>query len=58
MDRIRKLDIDFSKWSSQLDDLSKTIEDKIGTIVNDEGFWQSVKSFFQKLADSVRGWFN
>ncbi|MCJ1909451.1 DUF1002 domain-containing protein [Planococcus ruber] len=58
MDRIRKLDIDFSKWSTQLEDLSKTIEDKIGTIVNDEGFWQSVKSFFQKLADSVRGWFN
>ena len=29
MDRIRKLDIDFSKWSDQLNDLSKTIEDKI-----------------------------
>lgn len=58
MDRIRQLDIDFSKWSTQLEDLSKTIEDKIGNIVNDEGFWQSVKNFFQKLADSVRGWFN
>lgn len=58
MDRIRKLDIDFSKWSTQLEDLSKTIEDKIGTIVNDEGFWQSVKNFFQNLVDSIRGWFN
>lgn len=58
MDRIRQLDIDFSKWSTQLEDLSKTIEDKIGNIVNDEGFWQSVKNFFQKLADTVSGWFN
>lgn len=58
MDRIRKLDIDFSKWSTQLEDLSKTIEDKIGTIVNDEGFWESVKTFFRNLADTVRGWVN
>lgn len=58
MDRIRKLDIDFSQWSTQLEDLSKSIEDKIGTIVNDEGFWQSVKDFFKNLADTVRTWFN
>lgn len=58
MDRIRQLDIDFSQWSTQLEDLSKTIEDKIGTIVNDEGFWASVKEFFRNLANSVRSWFN
>ena len=58
MDRIRQLDIDFSKWSTQLEDLSKTIEDKIGNIVNDEGFWESVKTFFRNLADTVRGWVN
>ncbi|RLJ86461.1 DUF1002 domain-containing protein [Planococcus citreus] len=58
MDRIRQLDIDFSKWSTELEDLSKTIEDKIGTIVNDEGFWESIKQFFRDLANTVRGWFN
>lgn len=58
MDRIRQLDIDFSKWSTQLEDLSKTIEDKIGGIVNDEGFWNSVKEFFRNLANSVKSWFN
>lgn len=58
MDRIRQLDIDFSKWSTQLEDLSKTIEDKIGTIVNDEGFWNSVKEFFRNLANSIRSIFN
>lgn len=55
MDRIRGLDIDFSKWSTQLEDLSKTIEDKLGTVVNDEGFWQGVKNFFNKLIDGIRG---
>ncbi|MFD1032054.1 DUF1002 domain-containing protein [Metaplanococcus flavidus] len=58
MDRIRQLDIDFSQWSTQLEDLSKTIEDKIGDIVNDEGFWNSVKEFFRNLANTVRSWFN
>jgi uncharacterized protein YpuA (DUF1002 family) len=58
MDRIRQLDIDFSKWSDQLNDLSKTIEDKIGTIVDNEGFWQSVKNFFNNLIDSIRSLFN
>lgn len=58
MDRIRQLDIDFSKWSTQLEDLSKTIEDKIGDIVNDEGFWASVREFFRNLANTVRSWFN
>lgn len=54
MDRIRNLNIDFSKWSNELNDLSKTIEDKIGTVVNDDGFWQSVKNFFNKLIDGIR----
>jgi uncharacterized protein YpuA (DUF1002 family) len=58
MDRIRKLDIDFSKWSDQLNDLSKTIEDKIGKIVDNEGFWDSVKNFFNNLIDSIRSLFN
>ena len=58
MDRIRQLDIDFSKWSDQLNDLSKTIEDKIGNIVDNEGFWQSVKNFFNNLIDSLRSLFN
>ncbi|WP_088006131.1 DUF1002 domain-containing protein [Indiicoccus explosivorum] len=61
MDRIRQLDIDFSQWSDQLDDLSKTIEETLGTIndtVNDEGFWDSVRNFFRGLADSIRSLFN
>lgn len=58
MDRIRQLDIDFSKWSDQLNDLSKTIEEKVGNLVDNEGFWQSVKNFFNNLIDSIRSLFN
>jgi len=58
MDRIRQLDIDFTKWSEQLNDLSKTIEDKIGELGIDEGFWQSVKNFFNGIINSLRSLFN
>jgi uncharacterized protein YpuA (DUF1002 family) len=55
MDKIRSLDIDFSKLSSQLEDMSKTIKEKIGEI--DPGFWDKVKEFFSNLVDSVKTWF-
>ena len=61
MDRIRQLDIDFSQWSGQLDDLSRTIEETLGNVsdaVNDEGFCNRVKSFFRSLADDVRSLFS
>ncbi|MGM9950294.1 MAG: DUF1002 domain-containing protein [Lysinibacillus sp.] len=60
MDQIRNLDIDFSQWSEQLSDLSKTIEEKFGSIsdlVQDEGFWEGVKNFFRNLIDTVSSWF-
>ncbi|WP_420799004.1 DUF1002 domain-containing protein [Paenisporosarcina cavernae] len=57
MDRIRQLDIDFSKWSDQLSDLSSTIDGIIGDIADNEGFWQKVKDFFQSLADSLKSLF-
>ena len=55
MDKIRSLDIDFSKLSSQLEDMSNTIKEKIGEI--DPGFWDKVKEFFSSLVNSIKGWF-
>ena len=40
MDRISNLNIDFSKLSSQLTDLSAKFEEKFGALLEDEGFWQ------------------
>ncbi|MBM7707018.1 DUF1002 domain-containing protein [Chryseomicrobium aureum] len=58
MDRIRQLDIDFSQWSTQLEDLSQSIQDQIGSIVENEGFWNGVKKFFNDLVSSIRSIFN
>ncbi|MEE1131796.1 MAG: DUF1002 domain-containing protein [Caryophanon sp.] len=59
MDRISNLNIDFDQWSQQLSDLSKDIEEKFGTFITEnEGFWESVKTFFKNLMDTVSGWFS
>lgn len=56
MDRISKLDIDFNKFSEQLNDMASSIKEKFGEI--DPGFWEGVKKFFTNLMDSVKSWFN
>lgn len=58
MDKISKLDIDFSKWSEQLNDISNTLQEKFGALMEDEGFWTSVKNFFANLKDTISTWFN
>ncbi|MFS0577174.1 DUF1002 domain-containing protein [Sporosarcina sp. 179-K 3D1 HS] len=55
MDRIRNLDIDFTKFSDQLNDMASKIKDKIGDI--DPGFWEKVKQFFADLFESIQSWF-
>lgn len=55
MDRISKLDIDFSKFSQQLDDMASKVKEKLGEI--DPGFWDKVKEFFKGLVDSVKSVF-
>ncbi|MET3576056.1 DUF1002 domain-containing protein [Bhargavaea ullalensis] len=62
MDRIRQLDIDFGKWSDKLSQFGQELNDKYGDKIKetlkDEGFWQSVKDFFNKLIDTVKSWFS
>jgi len=55
MDKIRSLDIDFSKLSTQLGDMSDKIRDKLGDI--DPGFWDKVQEFFANLVESVKSIF-
>lgn len=57
MDQIRNLNIDFDKWANQLSDITSTLEEKFGDLMQDEGFWQSVKDFFSNLVDTVSSWF-
>ncbi|MFE3575441.1 DUF1002 domain-containing protein [Lysinibacillus sp. NPDC059133] len=58
MNKISKLDIDFGKWSKQLDDISSTIKEKFGSLMEDTGFWGSVKNFFVNLKDTIASWFS
>lgn len=55
MDKIRNLDIDFGKLSTQLSEMSDKIREKLGEI--DPGFWEKVKEFFANLVDSIKNWF-
>lgn len=56
MDRISKLDIDFSKLNEQLSDMASKIKDRLGDI--DPGFWEKVKEFFRNMADSIKSLFS
>ena len=58
MNKISKLDIDFSKWSEQLNDISNTLQEKFGALMEDESFWEGVKNFFVKLKETISSWFN
>lgn len=55
MDKIRSLDIDFSKLSTQLAEMGDKIKEKLGEI--DPGFWEKVQQFFANIFESVKSWF-
>ncbi|TDL31477.1 DUF1002 domain-containing protein [Jeotgalibacillus sp. S-D1] len=57
-EQMRNLNINFDNVSEQLGKLSDTIQEKLGEVVNNEGFWQGVKDFFQSFIDGVSGLFN
>ncbi|MBM7579545.1 DUF1002 domain-containing protein [Jeotgalibacillus terrae] len=56
-DQMRNLNINFDNVSEQLNDLSTAIQDRLSDVVNDEGFWQSVRDFFQGLIDAISNLF-
>ncbi|MGD7045070.1 DUF1002 domain-containing protein [Jeotgalibacillus proteolyticus] len=56
-EQMRNLNINFDNVSEQLGKLSDTIQEKLGDVVNDEGFWQGVKDFFQGMIDAISGIF-
>lgn len=57
MDRISNLNIDFSKLSEQLTGLSEKFQEQFGALMQDEGFWNGIKNFFNNLIDTISGWF-
>ncbi|WP_077623600.1 DUF1002 domain-containing protein [Sediminibacillus massiliensis] len=57
-DKMRNLNIDFDNVASQLDDLANDIRSKLEEVAGNEGFWQKVSDFFDKLIENLRGLFS
>ncbi|MUK88744.1 DUF1002 domain-containing protein [Ornithinibacillus sp. L9] len=61
-DKMRDLNIDFDQVKNQLSDIASKVQEQLGDIINDEGFWEKVgdffSEFFQMLSDFFKGLFN
>lgn len=57
-DKMRSINIDFSQVSNQLQDIAKSIQNKLDEITGDTGFWEAVKSFFKSVIDGIRNLFS
>ncbi|KIL52067.1 DUF1002 domain-containing protein [Jeotgalibacillus soli] len=56
-EQMRNLNINFDNVQEQLGQLSNTIQEKLSEVVDNEGFWQGVKDFFQGIMDAISGVF-
>ncbi|MGG1400669.1 DUF1002 domain-containing protein [Bacillus salipaludis] len=56
-DKMRHLNINFDNVQSQLDNLAQDVKQKVQNAV-DQGFFQKVADFFQKLIDAIKSIFS
>lgn len=57
-DQIRNLNINFDNVESQLNDIADNVRNVIDQVSENEGFWQAVSDFFNRLINSIRSAFN
>lgn len=57
-EKMRDLNIDFSKVKKELEDIASTIQDKLDDLGLDAGFWEKVANFFKALFESIGNFFN
>ncbi|WP_374702880.1 DUF1002 domain-containing protein [Bacillus sp. T33-2] len=57
-EKMRDLNINFDNVQSQLEDLSKDIQQRIEEAVGDKGFLDSVSNFFKELIDGIKSIFS
>ena len=58
-EKMRGLNINFDNVQSQLEDLSKDIQNRIGEVVSEnQGFLQAVSEFFSKLIEGIKNLFS
>ncbi|MEN2767179.1 DUF1002 domain-containing protein [Ornithinibacillus xuwenensis] len=56
-DKMRNLNIDFSQVKDQLNDIASKVQEQIEDLIADEGFWDSIGNFFQKLFEAIGKFF-
>ena len=54
---MRNLNINFDNVKSQLENLTKDIQQRIEEAVGDKNFLQKIADFFKKLIDSIKNIF-
>ncbi|SDK19081.1 DUF1002 domain-containing protein [Sediminibacillus albus] len=57
-EKMRNINIDFDNVRGQLDDIASDIRSKLDEVAGNEGFWQGVADFFQRLINGIKGLFN
>jgi uncharacterized protein YpuA (DUF1002 family) len=57
-EKMRSLNINFDNVQSQLENISKDIQQRIGEAVGDKGFIQAVSDFFKNLIESIKNLFS
>lgn len=57
-EKMRSLNINFDNVKSQLEDLSKDIQNRIEEAVGDKGFLQAIADFFKNLIDGIKNLFS
>lgn len=57
-EKMRSLNINFDNVKTQLEDISKEIQNRIEEAVGDKGFLQAISDFFKNLIESIKGLFS
>lgn len=56
-EKMRDLNINFDQVKNQLNDIATNVQDKIGDLVNDEGFWNKLQNVVNQIFDLIKGLF-
>lgn len=54
-DQIRSLNINFDNVQTQLNDIADNVRNVLDQVAENEGFWQAVSNFFDRLINGLRG---
>lgn len=57
-EKMRSIDIDFGQVTRQLEDITKSIQNKLQEISGDTDFWEVVKDFFAQIIDAIKNIFS